>query len=112
MRTLWLKIRFYEGAGFFHYFLTNFLVLYMVTGEMPPSLMETLYFFFSILLAINEGDIFSFILHCGSHSVTLFAISTLLATAANQPITTSANHPLTCQLTCCAVISGWQQSTG
>ena len=105
--------------------------------------MGTLYFFFSILLAINEGDIFSFILHCESHSITLYAISTLLATAANQPLTTSANHPLTCesqavtryaistllataanlpittsanhlltcQLTCCAVISGWQQST-
>ena len=74
--------------------------------------MGTLYFFFSILLAINEGDIFSFILYCGSHSVTLYAISTLLATAANQPLTTSANHPLTCQLTCCSVISGWQKHTG
>ena len=67
---------FSKSFGFFHSFSTNFLVLYMVTGATPRH-MRTLCFFFSILLAINEGHIV--ILHCGSHSVTLYAISTLLS---------------------------------
>ena len=64
---------FSKSFGFFHPFSTNFLVLYM------PALIDTwghcvLLFY---IAPINEGHIF--ILHCGSHSVTLYAISTLLS---------------------------------
>ena len=70
------KKPFSKSFGFFHSFSTNFLVLYMVTGATPPDswghCTSLLY-----CLAINEGNIF--ILHCGSHPVTLYAISTLLS---------------------------------
>ena len=64
---------FSKSFGFFHPFSTNFLVLYMPRPLTHGDIVLLLFY----IAPINEGHIF--ILHCGSHSVTLYAISTLLS---------------------------------
>ena len=83
---------FSKSFWFLHSFSTNFLVLYMVTGATPLT-HGTLYFFFSILLAINEGNIFilHWITHCNSlcHKHTAFSLPLSLTL---YDINTPASH--------------------
>ena len=81
MRTLWLKNRFLRVLGFSILFqLTSWFYIWsLVPHPLTHGDIVLLLFYIARpgLLTINEGNIF--ILHCGSHSVTLYAISTLLS---------------------------------